>query len=190
MSKRRRLFNFSYYTRYFLDTKWNFNINERVTSFLRFSVLDYRTANPTVFGDFGGNRLHRTNSNPGDGFGNTYAGTASLTYVVSPTFVLDGYFGVTRVDTNIEQALLDENVGLDFLEIPGTNGTRRFEGGWPRMRIDGFEQIGITGIDLEEDELLKQAWLPRDEDYARLGASVGTLWYLTLLWYHKLPNLK
>ncbi|MGH9673184.1 MAG: carboxypeptidase regulatory-like domain-containing protein, partial [Bryobacteraceae bacterium] len=126
-----------------LDSKVNFLLSEKWTSFVRFSVLDYRMDNPTVFGDFGGRYLHATNSNPGHGFGNTLSGTLSSTYVATPSLVFDAYFGYTLMDTNVEQPNLDQNIGRDFLGIPGTNGTRRFEGGWPRLQIDGFQQLGI-----------------------------------------------
>ncbi len=127
-----------------LDTKVNFNMTDKLSSFARFSYLDYDMDNPQVFGEFGGNRLHRTNSNPGRGFGFTTSGTWSTTYVASPNLVFDGYFGFTWMDTNVAQANLDQNIGTDLLGIPNTNGTRTFEGGWPRMQIDGFEQLGIS----------------------------------------------
>ena len=76
-------------------------------------------SNAQTLGQFGGNRLHPTNSNPGSGFGNTYSGTISLTHVVSPNFLVDGYYGYTLVDTNVEQQRLDENLGWTVLGIPG-----------------------------------------------------------------------
>jgi hypothetical protein len=57
---------------------------------------------------------------------------------------MDAYFGFSRQDTTSEQPRLNENVGLDFLGIPGTNGTRRFEGGWPRFQITSFATLGIN----------------------------------------------
>ena len=127
-----------------IDSKVNFNHSDKLTSFVRFSMLDYRMRNDQIFGNLGGNRLHPTNSNPGNGFGNSYSGTLSATYVASPNFVVDAYFGYTFVDTNVEQDNLDQNVGWDFLGIPGLQSNRKIDGGWPRLRIDGFEQIGIT----------------------------------------------
>jgi hypothetical protein len=47
------------------------------------------------------------------------------------------------MDTNVEQCCLDEKIGLDVLGIPGTNGPRRFEGGWPRFSISGFTNLGV-----------------------------------------------
>ncbi|HET8547119.1 MAG TPA: TonB-dependent receptor, partial [Bryobacteraceae bacterium] len=51
--------------------------------------------------------------------------------------------GYTLMDTNVEQPRLEEKLGSDFLGIPGTNGPRRWEGGWPRIRIDGFGDLGL-----------------------------------------------
>ena len=126
-----------------LDTKVNFNHTDKLTSFMRFSMLDYRMSNGQTFGALGGQALHPTNSNPGNGFGNTYSGTVSTTYVATPSFVVDAYFGYTFVDTNVEQEGLDENVGFDVLGIPGLQSSRRIDGGWPRLQIDGFSQLGI-----------------------------------------------
>ncbi len=47
------------------------------------------------------------------------------------------------MDTAVEQARLDEKLGLDFPGIPGTNGPRRFEGGWPRFSISNYTNLGI-----------------------------------------------
>lgn len=126
-----------------LDAKVNWNASQKLTSFVRFSVLDFRTDNPQVFGGLGGTYLHPTNGNPGRGWGNTFSGTVSATYLFSPKFLIDAYFGYTLMDANAEQPRLGENLGLDFLGVPGTNGTRPWEGGWPRIRIDGYGDLGL-----------------------------------------------
>ena len=125
-----------------VDAKTNFHLTDNTTGFIRFSMLDYRMTNGQTLGKFGGNRLHPTNSNPGMGFGNTYSGTISLSHVVSPTFLIDGYYGYTLVDTNVEQQRLDENLGWTVLGVPGLQSDRFIDGGWPRLRIDGFEGLG------------------------------------------------
>src|SRR5438105_3838480 len=60
--------------------------------------------------------------------------------------IVDSHFGWTRMDTNSEQPELDRNIGRDVLGIPGTNGTRRFEGGWPRFQFpnNSFATFGAT----------------------------------------------
>ncbi len=127
-----------------VDAKTNFNLSDSTTGFIRFSFLDYRMSNGQTLGQFGGNRLHPTNSNPGTGFGNTFSGRISVTHVVSPTFLIDGYYGYTLADTNVEQQRLDENLGWSVLGIPGQLSDRFIDGGWPRLRIDGFEGLGMS----------------------------------------------
>jgi len=48
------------------------------------------------------------------------------------------------VDTNVEQQRLDENLGFTVLQIPGLQSSRSIDGGWPRLRIDGFEGLGMS----------------------------------------------
>jgi hypothetical protein len=125
-----------------VDSKVNWNVTDNITSYLRFSYLDYTGKFPTRFGNrFLGSSL--AGGNPGNGYGNTYSVTAAMTYTLTPTFILDTNFGYTLMDTNVEQPDLDKKIGLD-LGIPGTNGTRRFEGGWPGFGISGFDTFGLA----------------------------------------------
>jgi hypothetical protein len=125
-----------------LDTKINWNVSDRITSYVRFSFLDYNGNFPTRFGDkLLGSSL--AGGNPGKGFGNTYSVTAAMTYTVTPTLVIDTNFGYTLMDTNVEQPDLDRKIGLE-LGIPGTNGSRRIEGGWPGFGISGFDTFGLA----------------------------------------------
>jgi hypothetical protein len=126
-----------------IDTKINWNATDKFTMFGRYSYLDYRTINTQSFGpELGGNGVTGF-SQPGTATGNSYSMTISGTYVASPTFVTDAYFGWTKMSGDSRPPRLDENIGLDILGIPGTNGTRFFEGGWPRFQVDNFEPIGV-----------------------------------------------
>jgi hypothetical protein len=100
-----------------LDSKVNWNATDKFTMYGRFSMLDFRTLNEQTFGDAGGPPI--AGGNPGYGFGNTYSGTLAATYVFSPTFIVDGNFGYTLMDSNVEQPLLDQQIGRDVLGIPG-----------------------------------------------------------------------
>lgn len=125
-----------------LDTKVNYNISDKWTSYVRLSWLDFDLLAPTSFGDIGGQPV--AFGNPGKGFGGTWSGTVATTYTVTPTFILDAYFGYTLMDTNIEQPGLGKNLGTDELKIPGTNGPRFFESGYPGFGISGFAPFGST----------------------------------------------
>jgi hypothetical protein len=124
------------------DTKFNYNINDRWTSFARLSYLKFDLLAPTAFGEIGGGPI--AFGNPGKGFGSTWSGTLATTYTVKPTFIIDAYFGYTLMDTNVEQPGLGPNRGVDELKIPGTNGTRYFESGYPGFGISGFAAFGST----------------------------------------------
>ena len=132
-----------------IDSKANFNLSEKLTMFARLSFFYYKQWNPAAFGKYSGIHLHPTNFRTDNGFGPTYSGTISATYVATPSLVFDAYFGSTLVDSNAFGGNLDQRIGLDLLGIPGTNGDRlpveagTFYGGMPRMRFDaGFGNLG------------------------------------------------
>ena len=141
-----------------LDSKVNWNASDKLTMLVRLSALRYLHINPQMFGEFAGPPVF-SGSNPGTGDGGTYSSTVGGTYVVSPNFVVDAYFGYTRIDTSSQQARLDEKLGLDLLKIPGTNGPRRIEGGWPRFT---FGTGGLTTIGIAEDFM---PYFRRDPQY-------------------------
>jgi Carboxypeptidase regulatory-like domain/TonB dependent receptor len=125
-----------------LDTKINYNINEKWTVYGRYSFLNYKMNNPGMLGDIVGPGISPSGGNTGDASGLTHSMTIATTYVLTPHLVLDANFGYTRYNTLVEQPL-DGNIGLDVLKIPGTNGKRRFEGGWPRFTLSGFTTLGV-----------------------------------------------
>jgi hypothetical protein len=124
-----------------LDTKVNFNATEKLTSYARVSILDYRTTNPGFFGEglggppVGGGQVGRAT-------GSSVSTTFAATYVLKPTFIVDAYFGWTRMQGDSRQPRLEEKVGLDVLRLPGTNGPRFFEGGMPQFQVSGFTNFG------------------------------------------------
>jgi len=132
------------FDRHILDAKINWNASDKFTMYGRWGYLNYDQFVERVFGRLAGPYVTRVFNNPGKGWGATYSLTLAGTYVFSPTFILDANFGFTRMDTNAQQAEIDQKLGLEFLGIPGTNGTRRFEGGWPRFIVGGHTTIGET----------------------------------------------
>lgn len=130
-----------------LDTKVNYNVNAKLTTFGRFSFLHYTDFTPTVFGTALEGRPIGGSSNSGHANGDTYSATFGGTYTISPSLVLDAYFGFTRQGTNSVQDSVGKNIGLDVLGIPGTNGTRLFESGWPEFDFNGTSDFATVGID-------------------------------------------
>jgi hypothetical protein len=131
------------FDRHTIDTKVDWAASSQFNMYGRFSMLDYSQNAPTALGDtLGGGEL--AGGNPGLSGGKTYSATIAGNYVFSPTLILDANYGYSRKDTESVQNRLDEKLGLDFLGIPGTNGPRLFEGGWPRFQVSNFETMGHT----------------------------------------------
>ncbi|MSV29006.1 MAG: TonB-dependent receptor [Bryobacterales bacterium] len=131
------------YDRHRVDSKVNYSASSKLTMFGRYSQMHYNMNNPQLFGALGGPEISGAGGNPGKANGDTYSFTGAATYVFTPTLIMDAYFGYTRMDTHVAQARLDKKLGTDFLGIPGTNGSRRFEGGWPQFDIDGYTPLGV-----------------------------------------------
>jgi hypothetical protein len=128
--------------RHTVDSKFNFNLSDKTTAYARVSALDFKMLDPASFGAMIGQPI--AFGNPGDGFGTTWSTTFAATHTLSPTFIIDAYFGYTLMDANVEQPGLGPNTGRDELGIPGTNGTRYFESGLPGFGIGGFAPFGST----------------------------------------------
>jgi len=148
------------YDRDQIDSKVNFNLNQKWTAFLRLSYLKYATQNPAPFGQLAGPAVHPTDTRPGNGYGGTYSGTASTTYAASSNLIFDGYYGAMLLDTNALFPDMDKNIGRDVLGIPGTNGDSSFAGGLGRMPMDGFSLLGNDN---------NSPFLGRDYQYQYVG---------------------
>ena len=129
--------------RHTLDTKVNWNVTPKLLAFARYSYLNFSTQNDQTFGTtLGGAPLPPVGGQAGLATGHSTSATAAVTYVMRPNLVFDAYFGYTRAQADSRQPGLDTNVGLDVLKLPGTNGTRWFEGGWPQFSIASFASLG------------------------------------------------
>jgi hypothetical protein len=126
-----------------LDAKINWTPTSKLNTFIRFGGMDWVSYNSQVFGDaLGGPPMPPVGGQSGYSHGSTLSLTASATYVKSPTLVFDTYYGYTRAKADSRQANLNQNIGLDVLGIPGTNGPYWFQGGWPQITIANFTAIG------------------------------------------------
>lgn len=131
------------YDRHRADTKVNWNASPKLSMFGRYSMMDWSMYNPPMFGNAGGQFISSAGGNQGTGFGRTWSATGAATYILNPSFIADAYYGYTSPNTNIEHDRIEENLGRDFLGIPGTNGSRRMDGGWPRFAVDNMSILGV-----------------------------------------------
>ncbi|MDQ6699232.1 MAG: TonB-dependent receptor, partial [Acidobacteriota bacterium] len=126
------------------DAKLNWNATSKLSTFVRLGVLDWNDYDQQVFGDSIGGPPKLNGGNPGHGVGRTYSITAAATYIITPSFIADAYYGWTKPFGSSEQARLNEKIGLDQLHIPGTNGATTLEGGWPNFAITNYTSVGTN----------------------------------------------
>ena len=117
------------------DSKIDWNATQNFTMYGHLGLAKYNTLNPQIFAPIGGPQASGFIGNEGTAYGHTISFSLTGNYVVSPNFVLDGSFGMTRMVANSEQLDVAKKPGTDILGIPGTNGTRNFEGSWPEFDI-------------------------------------------------------
>ena len=95
------------------------------------------------FGDLGGPAL----GTAGKGETTTQLATGGFNKAISPTFIVDGVFGYTRMDQFVGIPNVDKNVGLDIWKIPGTNRRQYANdtryGGAPNLTGFGFTDLGF-----------------------------------------------
>ena len=132
------------FNRWTVDSKVNWNATPKLNFFGRYSILDFWQDNDTVFGDFMQGQGINGSSNPGVGEGKTHNFSAGTTYSMSTNLVMDAHVGWVRMNTGVQHTDVNENKGLEFLGIPGTNGTRSFEGGMPRFAPSGYTAWGVV----------------------------------------------
>jgi hypothetical protein len=69
---------------------------------------------------------------------------------------IEAYTGITKIKVLSEPFRMEENLGLDFLGIPGTNGPSRLYGGWPQFNVTNLSMIGYAGS--ENSPYLDDNW--------------------------------
>lgn len=131
------------FNRWTVDSKVNWNASERLQVFGRYSQLDFYQDNETVLG----RQLQGApgaGGNPGIGWGDTFNFSSGLTYTIGNNIAMDGHFGWVRMDSNVEMNDMNENKGLEWLGIPGTNGPNFWDRGTPYFDLDGYADLGTT----------------------------------------------
>jgi hypothetical protein len=130
-----------HFNRLTTDDKINWNATDKFTMFGHLGFLHYSTFNPQIFGPVGGPQASGYIGNEGEAWGHTITFSVTGNYVFTPNFVLTVNGGMTRQTTNSQQLDINKKEG-QLLGIPGTNGSRAFEGSWPQFNISGFSNLG------------------------------------------------
>ena len=131
-------------TRDNVDFKVNYNPNEKMQMFGRYSFSPSTVFDPPSLGGAGGDATNGGQPGRAPGFIQTAA--VGGTYTINSHVVIDAVYGYTRLRLAAENVDLDKNYGLDVLKIPGTNGTDRLQAGFPRFTFTQFSSLGNPNV--------------------------------------------
>lgn len=128
-------------TRKNYDIKMNWNPSVSNTWFFKYGAMK-----ALVTGDYGlGAAGGPCSCDSGVGAANVLAQVATVgqTKVFTPSFLWDMTLSWTRTGSNSIPTDFGKNIGLDVLQIPGTNGQSERESGMPNFQINGYTDLGL-----------------------------------------------
>jgi hypothetical protein len=132
------------FNRYNFDFKVNYNPNDNSSLFVRYSLSPSDIFDPPSLGSAGGDAL--AGGQPGKAPGRVQSASVGSTYTITPRLLVDATLGFTRQRLGAINVDIDRNYGLEVLNIPGTNGPDRLQGGYPRFAISNFSSIGNPNV--------------------------------------------
>ena len=125
--------------RYYIDTKINWNRNEKHTIWGKYGRMWATSGGQAIFGVAGG---PAPGADPGLGHTVIQIATIGHTYIFSPNLILDGNIGYQRM----VQDVTGNDYGKDFstiLNIPGINGPDIRQSGFPDVAIGNYTGFGV-----------------------------------------------
>jgi hypothetical protein len=133
-------------TRDNIDVKINYNPTDKAQFFGRYSISPTEIFDPPSLGAAGGDATG--GGQPGRAPGRVQSAGIGGTYTFSPRVLLDVVVGYTRLRLGAENVDIDRNYGLEVLNIPGTNGPDRLQGGYPRFTFTTttFSNLGNPNV--------------------------------------------
>ncbi|MCC6535937.1 MAG: TonB-dependent receptor, partial [Bryobacterales bacterium] len=126
------------------DFKVNYNPTDKSSVFARYSYSPSDIFDPPALGPAGGNAI--AGGQPGSSPGRIQSASVGGTYTISPRVLMDATLGFTRQRLGSINVDIDKNYGLDDLQIPGTNGADRLQGGYPRFNVTGMSAFGNPNV--------------------------------------------
>ena len=122
------------------DVKVNWNRNENHQLWTKFSHMKADVTGNFALGAAGGGTLGAGGS--GTGTTKSYVGTVGHTWTLGNGFIVDGNFSVTHRTHFTLPPDYGQNVGLDVLGIPGTNGSDIRQSGTPQFNFNTYSGLG------------------------------------------------
>jgi hypothetical protein len=153
-------------THHNVDTKVNYIPTNKSSVFARYSISPSHIFDPPGLGPAEG--LTLDGGQPGTATGRVQSVGIGGTYTITPTLLVDGNVGYTRLRLGAENVDIGTNYGQQ-LGIPGTNGSYALDGGYPSFAPTGFSSFGNSNA--------SNPFLFRDNEYVtaiNLGWVKGT----------------
>jgi hypothetical protein len=161
------------FTRDNIDAKVSYNATDRLAIFGRYSISPTSIFDPQALGGAGGPATD--GGQPGNAPGRVQSAGFGGTYTITPSLLVDGNVGYTRLRLGAQNVDIDKNYGLDVLKIPGTNGPDKLDGGYPAFNFNGSTSGGnqISGLTNLGNQNNSNPFLFRDNEYV---ATVNVGW--------------
>ena len=133
------------FNRHSTDVKVNWNPSGRLTMFGRTSILKFSGWTPVPFGRASGGAIPPDlTEGPVNGLNKSIS--VGITYTITPSLLLDGTVGFNYVTPEALHVLWGQNVGLEDLQLPGTNDPNDITySGMPQFRVSGYSTFGNPG---------------------------------------------
>lgn len=128
------------YTRDIVDSRVDYKISNKATLFGRYGIQKSSLFDPQPLGKAGGAPVD--GGQPGNAPSIIQAVGIGGTYTFSQTVFADVNVGFSRIGLSTANTDLDQNYGLTFLQIPGTNGPSPLQAGFPNFQISGLSSLG------------------------------------------------
>jgi hypothetical protein len=135
-----------YFKRDMVDGKLNWTPNSKMNIFGKYSAMIAPVTSGAPLGQALGGYPGGAAGAAGIGTGHNHTDVfgAGISYVITPTILLDGNFGGTRMHHDTQGPDYGKNIGSDVLKIPGTNGSDPRQSGFPIFNITGYTSLGNT----------------------------------------------
>lgn len=118
------------------DFKSNWNVNEKLMIWGKYSRMDAPVTGLVPFGELVGAPIGA--ASPGNGDTTVQIPTVGFNFTGGSSLFIDGVFGYTRFDQSVIGLDYGKNWGLDVFKIPGTNGGAQFASD---LRYSGMPQF-------------------------------------------------
>jgi hypothetical protein len=133
-----------YFQRHMVDGKLNWTPSSKMNVFGKYSAMIAPITAGAPLGSALGAYPGGAAGDAGIGTGHNHTDiyTAGISYIVTPSLIFDGNWGLTRMHHDTQGPDFGKNIGLDVLKIPGTNGPDPRQSGFPIFNISGYTSLG------------------------------------------------